>query len=161
MNEFKTLDGGKPFIQPESPFLLLTEDAEGNVSYCWWDNEEGLQEDAIERIGSGERIICALEISSCRDVDIPPEYTVDDFIEKVNDVYNDAKEQNISVISIEIRTDAEEIYYINDEKNGFQCAEFDFLFEDLDSIAEALFNEKLIGKPDVIRIKMDTEFNKI
>lgn len=83
MSEFKALDGGKPFIQPESPFFLLTEDPEGNVSYCWWDNEEGLQEDAVERRGSGERIICAIEISSCRDVEIPSEYTVDDFIEEV------------------------------------------------------------------------------
>lgn len=37
------------FVKPESPFFLLTEDSDGNVSYCWWDNEEGLQEDAAER----------------------------------------------------------------------------------------------------------------
>lgn len=34
MSEFKALDGGKPFMQPESPFFLLTEDSDGNVSYC-------------------------------------------------------------------------------------------------------------------------------
>lgn len=77
-------------MQSESPFFLLTEDVDGNVSYCWWDNEEGLQEDAVERGGAGERIICAIEISSCRDVEIPPVYTVDDFIEKVNKVYDEA-----------------------------------------------------------------------
>jgi len=93
MSGFKALDGEKPFIQPESPFLLLTEDVDGNVSYCWWNSKEGLQEDAVERRGSGERIICAIEISSCRDVEIPPEYTVDDFIEEVNSAYDDAKER--------------------------------------------------------------------
>lgn len=152
MSEVKTLDGGKPFMQPESPFFLLTEDADGNVSYCWRDNEEGLQEDAVERRESGERIICAIEISSCRDVDIPPEYTVDDFIEKVNEVYDEAKSQNLSDISIEIWTDAEEIFYINDEKKGFQCPGFDFLFEDLESVAEALFTEQMIGTPCEFKI---------
>ena len=67
-------------MQPESPFFLLTEDVVGNVSYCWWDNEDNMKEDAVERRGDGERIICVIEISSCRDVEIPPEYTVDDFI---------------------------------------------------------------------------------
>ncbi len=145
----------KFFAKPESPFLLLTEDVDGNISYCWWDDEEKMQEDAVERRGSGERIICAIEISSCRDVEIPPEYTVDDFIDKVNSVYDDGKEQGINDISIEIWTDAEEIYYINDTKDGFQCPGFDFLFEDLDSVAEALFNEQIIGTPDIIRIKED------
>ena len=91
MSEFKVLDDGKLFMQPESPFFLLTEDADGNVSYCWWDNEDNMKEDAVERRGAGERIICAIEISSCRDVEIPPEYTVEDFIEKVNEVYDEAK----------------------------------------------------------------------
>ena len=153
MSEFKALDGGKPFIQPESSFFLLTEDVDGNVSYCWWDNEEGLQEDAVERRGSGERIICAIEISSCRDVEIPPEYTVDDFIEEVYSAYDGAKEMGFDSIVLVIETDTEEIYYINDTEDGFQCDEFDYYFEDLDSIAEALFNEKIIGKPVDIRIE--------
>ena len=139
------------FVKPESPFFLLTEDSDGNVSYCWWDNEEGLQEDAAERRGSGERIICAIEISSCRNVEIPPEYTVDDFIEEVNSAYDDAKEMGFDSIVFVIETDTEEIYYINDTEDGFQCDEFDYYFEDLDSIAEALFNEKIIGKPVEIR----------
>lgn len=139
------------FVKPESPFFLLTEDSDGNVSYCWWDNEEGLQEDAAERRGSGERIICAIEISSCRNVEIPPEYTVDDFIEEVNSAYDDAKEMGFDSIVLVIETDTEEIYYINDTEDGFQCDEFDYYFEDLDSIAEALFNEKIIGKPVEIR----------
>ena len=139
------------FVKPESPFFLLTEDSDGNVSYCWWDNEEGLQEDAAERRGSGERIICAIEISSCRNVEIPPEYTVDDFIEEVNSAYDDAKEMGFDSIVLVIETDTEETYYINDIEDGFQCDEFDYYFEDLDSIAEALFNEKIIGKPVEIR----------
>ena len=139
------------FVKPESPFFLLTEDSDGNVSYCWWDNEEGLQEDAVERRGLGGRIICAIEISSCRNVEIPPEYTVDDFIEEVNSAYDDAKERGFDSIVLAIETDTEQTYYINDTEDGFQCDEFDYYFEDLDSIAEALFNEKIIGKPVEIR----------
>lgn len=153
MSEFKALDGRKPFIQPESPFFLLTEDVDGNVSYCWWDNEKGIRKDAVERRGMGERIICAIEISSCRDVEIPSEYTVDDFIEEVNSAYDGAKEMGFDSIVLVIETDTEEMYYINDTEDGFQCDEFDYYFEDLDSIAEALFNEKIIGKPVEIRIE--------
>ena len=153
MSEFKALDGGKPFMQPESPFFLLTEDSDGNVSYCWWDDEEKMQEDAVERRGAGERIICAIEISSCRDVEIPPEYTVDDFIEEVNSAYDDAKEKGFDSIVLVVETDTEQTYYINDTEDGFQCDEFDYYFEDLDSIAETLFNEKIIGKSVEIRIE--------
>ncbi len=68
-----------------------------------------MKEDAVERRGAGERIICAIEISSCRDVGIPPEYTV----------------------------------------------------EDLESVAEVLFTEMMVGTPDISRIKVNTYFNKI
>ena len=153
MRYFKTVDDKKVSKKSESPFLLLTEDEEGNVSYCWWDNEEGLQEDAVERRGNGERIICAIEISSCRDVEIPPEYIVDDFIEEVNSAYDDAKEKGFDSIVLVVETDTEQTYYINDTEDGFQCDEFDYYFEDLDSIAETLFNEKIIGKPVEIRIE--------
>lgn len=70
MSEFRALDGGKPFLQPERPFLLLTEDIDGTVSYSLWDDEDNMREDAIERRGYGEEIILAIEISSCRDIDI-------------------------------------------------------------------------------------------
>lgn len=153
MSEFKALGGGKPFMQPESPFFLLTEDIDGNVSYCWWDDEDNMKEDAAERRGSGERIICAIEISSCRDVEIPPEYMVDDFIEEINSAYDYAKERGFDSITLVIETDIEQTYYINDTENGFQCDEFDCYFDDLDSIAEILFNEKIIGKPVEIRIE--------
>lgn len=153
MSEFKTLDGDKHFIQPESPFLLLTEDVDGNVSYCWWDDEDNMKEDAVERRENGERIICAIEISSYRYVEIPPEYTVDDFIEEVNSAYDDAKERGFDSIVLAIETDMEETYHINDTEDGFQCDEFDYYFDDLDSISETLYNEKIIGKPIEIRIE--------
>ena len=153
MSKFKALDGGKPFIQPKSPFFFLTEVSDGTVSYCWWNNEKGLQEDAVERRGSGERIICAIEISAYRDVEIPSGYTVDDFIEEVNSAYDDAKEKGFDSIVLVVETDTEQTYYINDTEDGFQCDEFDYYFEDLDSIAETLFNEKIIGKPIEIRIE--------
>lgn len=143
----------KIFTKPDSPFLLLTEDIDGNISYCWWDDEEKMKEDAVERRGSGERIICAMEISSCRDVEIPPEYMVDDFIEEINSAYDAAKEQRLDDIVLAIDTDCDETYYINDTKDGFQCDQFDYVFDDLDSIAETLFNEKMIGKPKEIRIE--------
>lgn len=153
MSEFKALDGGKPFMQPESPFLLITKDTEGNVSYCWWDDEEKMQEDAVERIGYGEKVVVAIEIASCRDVDIPPEYTVDDFIEEINSAYDTAKEKGFDSIVLAIDTDTDMTYYINDTEDGFRCDEFDYTWDDLDSIAAALFDEKLIGKPVEIRIE--------
>lgn len=141
------------FAKPETPFLLLTEDIDGSVSYCWWNNEKSMQDDAVERRGNGERIILAVEISSYRKVEIPPEYMVDDFIEEVNNAYEDAKEQGFDSIVLAIDTDMEDTYYISDTPNGFQCDAFDFVFEDIDSIAEALFNEKLIGRPKEVRIE--------
>lgn len=141
------------FIKPDAPFLLLTEDMDGIVSYYLWNNEKSMQDDAVERRENGERIILAVEISSYRKVEIPPEYMVDDFIEEVNNAYEDATEKSFDSITIAIDTDIGKTYYINDTPDGFQCDEFDFCFEDLDSIAETLFNEKLIGKPTEIRIE--------
>lgn len=153
MRYFKTVDNKKLSKKSESPFLLLTEDVDGNVSYCWWNNEKDLQKDAVERRGNGERIICAIEISSCRDVEIPPEYTVDNFIKEVNSAYDDAKERGFDSIVLVVETDMEQTYCINDTEDGFQCDEFDYYFEDLDSIAETLYNEKIIGNPVEIRIE--------
>ena len=70
MSEVRVFNGEKTFLQPERPFLLLTEDVEGSVSYYWWDNEENIRKDATERINRGEKIVTAIEISSCRNVDI-------------------------------------------------------------------------------------------
>lgn len=103
-------------MRSESPFFLLTEDMDRNVSYCWWNDEDNMKEDAVERRGSGERIICAIEISSCRDIEIPSEYMVDDFIEGINSAYDDAKERGFDSIVLVIEIDMEE---------GFQCDDFD------------------------------------
>lgn len=112
---------------------------------------------AVERRGMGERIICAIEISSCRDIEIPPEDIVADFIKEVNSVYDDAKERGFDSIVLTIETDTKQTYCINDTEDGFQCDEFDYYFEDLDFIAETLFNEKIIGKP--IEIKIEQALN--
>lgn len=143
----------KIFTRPDRPFLLLTEDDEHVASYYWLESEEELQEVASERREYGEKIIDAIEISSCKDVEIPPEYTVDDFIEEVNSAYDDAKERGFDSIVLVVETDTEQTYYINDTEDGFQCDGFDYYFEDLDSIAETLFSEKIIGKPVEIRIE--------
>lgn len=141
------------FAKPKRPFLLLTEDVNGNAFYWWWDTEEKMKEDSVERREFGERIVCAIEIASCRDIEIPLEYTVDDFIEEINSAYDEAKERGFDSIVLVIETDTELTYYINDTKDGFQCDEFDFYFDDLDSIAAALFNEKMIRRPVEIRIE--------
>lgn len=143
----------KIFTRLDRPFLLLTENDEHVVSYYWLESEEELQEVVSERREYGEKIIDAIEISSYRDIKIPPEYTVDDFIEEVNSAYDDAKEREFDSIVLTIETDTEQTYYINDTEDGFQCDEFDYYFEDLDSIAETLYNEKIIGKPVEIRIE--------
>ena len=68
-------------------------------------------------------------------------------------ILDDAKEKGFDSIVLVVETDTEQTYYINDTEDGFQCDEFDYYFEDLDSIAETLFNEKIIGKPVEIRIE--------
>lgn len=78
---------------------------------------------------------------------------VDDFMEEINSAYDEAKERGFDSIVLVIETDMEETHHINDTEDGFQCDEFDCYFEDLDSIAETLFNEKIIAKPVEIRIE--------
>lgn len=136
----------------EKPFLLLAEDSEHSISYHWLESEEELQEVVLELKDGGCRILDAIDIGSCRDVKINPEY-VDDFIEEINSAYDKASELKFDSIILTIDTDTEETYHINDTPDGFQCDEFDYYFDDLDSIAEALFVERMIGKPVEIRIE--------
>lgn len=75
------------------------------------------------------------------------------FIEEINSAYDKAKELKFDSIVLTIDTDKEETYHICDTPDGFQCDEFDYYFDDLDSIAEALFDEKMIGKLMEIRIE--------
>lgn len=153
MSEFRAFDRGEAFLKPERPFLLLAEDNEQSVSCHWLESEEELQEVALELKDGGCRIIDAIEIGSCRDVEIKPEYLVDDFIEEINSTYEKANKLKFDNIVLTIDTDTEETYQINDTSDGFQCDEFDYYFDDLDSIAEALFVEKMIGKPVEISIE--------
>lgn len=70
MSEFKNFDCGKPFVQPEKPFMLVFEDKEDALSISWLETEEELLAVVEEVKGYGCRIIDAIEIASCRDVEI-------------------------------------------------------------------------------------------
>ena len=58
------------FIRSEKPFLLLAEDKEQSISYYWFDDEDELQMIAAKIIDNGGKIIDAIEIQSCREVEI-------------------------------------------------------------------------------------------
>ena len=77
---------------------------------------------------------------------------LDDFIEEIESAYQDAKEREFDSIIIAIDTDLDITYYINDTEEGFQCDLFDYVFEDLYSIACQLYNE-IIGNVTEIRIE--------
>lgn len=69
------------------------------------------------------------------------EISVDEFIERVSSDYEDAKQRNFDSIVIAIDSDRGTTYYINDTPEGFQCDLWDYCFEDLEDIAEQLYNE--------------------
>lgn len=117
---------GNIFTKPEKPFLLLAEDSEHSISYHWLESEEELQEVVLELKDGGCRILDAIDIGSCRDVKINPEYLVDDFIEEINSAYDKSSELKFDSIILTIDTDTEETYHINDIPDGFQCDEFDY-----------------------------------
>ena len=58
------------FTRSERPFLLLAENKEQNISYYWFDDEDELQAIAARIIDNGGKIIDAIEIQSCREVEI-------------------------------------------------------------------------------------------
>ena len=58
------------FTRSEKPFLLLAEDKEQNISYYWFDDEDELQMIVAKIIDNGGKIIDAIEIQSCREVEI-------------------------------------------------------------------------------------------
>lgn len=70
MSELRNFDGGNPFIQPEKPFMLVFEDKEDALSIAWMETEEELLAVVEEVKGYGCRIIDAIEIASCRDVEL-------------------------------------------------------------------------------------------
>lgn len=77
---------------------------------------------------------------------------LDDFIENIESVYQDAKERGFYSIVVAIDTDLDNTYYINDTEEGFQCDVFDYVFDDLHSVADQLYNE-LHGNVTEIRIE--------
>ena len=70
MGDFKAFDGGEPFVQPEKPFLLIYESREDGVSVAWFHTEEDLMECVDEVKSYGYSIVDAIEIGSCREIDV-------------------------------------------------------------------------------------------
>lgn len=141
------------FTKPERPFLIIYEDIEHNVSYCWLESEEEMKEVSKEIKDSSGKIIDSIEIGSSRNVECE-EFIQDegDFIENVISAYEMAVKQGFDSIVLVIDTDIDKTYYINDTVNGFQCDAFDCYFDDLDSIAGELFGE-ILGNVTEIRIE--------
>lgn len=83
---------------------------------------------------------------------IDEQMDLDDFIEKIESIYQDAKNRKFDSIVIAIVTDLDNTYYINDTKEGFLCNIFDCVFDDLYSIASELYDE-LHGNVTDIRIE--------
>lgn len=142
----------KIFTKPERPFLLLSQDEDGIISYSWLESEDELQEVAKELLEYSNRIIDAIEIGSAREVVINKLYDIGDFIEEINSAYETAQNNGLDSIVLVVATDCEMEYSINDTENGFQCDEFDYYFDDLDQMAEELFC-RLCGNVTEIRIE--------
>lgn len=80
-----------------------------------------------------------LNISSGYEL-IDEQMELDDFIDEIESSYQDAKDRGFDSIVIVIDTDLENTYYINETEEGFQCDLFDFVFDDLYSIANQLYD---------------------
>lgn len=141
------------FTKPERPFLLIFEDVERVVGYSWLETEEELLEVSKEIIESDGSIIDSIEIGSSRDVSCNWHVKDEgDFIEEVISTYERAQNLKFDNIVLAIDTDIDKTYYINDTESGFQCDNFDYYFDDLDTIASELFNE-IRGTITEIRIE--------
>lgn len=66
---------------------------------------------------------------------------LDDFIEEIESMYQDATERGFDSIVIAIDAGLYNTYYINDTEDGFQCDLFDYVFDDLYDISSQLYNE--------------------
>ena len=58
------------FKREEKPFLLLMRDKEWNIAYCWFDTEEEMQATGMTYRNKGYKVIDAIEILACRDIEI-------------------------------------------------------------------------------------------
>lgn len=61
---------GDKYYKPDTPFLLLYADKEGMVSYASFDTEQGLIDCMNEVKSYGDKIIKAIEIEKCRDIEL-------------------------------------------------------------------------------------------
>lgn len=68
--EFESFDGGKPFLQPEKPFMLVYESEKDGMAIAWLETEEDMIETIKEVKSYGSTIVDAIEIGSCREIDI-------------------------------------------------------------------------------------------
>lgn len=66
--EFESFDGGKPFLQPEKPFMLVYESEKDGMSIAWLETEEDMMETIEEVKSFGDKIVDAIEIGSCREI---------------------------------------------------------------------------------------------
>lgn len=66
---FESFDGGKPFLQPEKPFMLVYESEKDGMSIAWLETEEDMMETIEEVKSFGDKIIDAIEIGSFREFD--------------------------------------------------------------------------------------------
>lgn len=57
------------FTKPERPFLLIYVDTEDSVSYAWLETEDELKEVVEEVKSYGCKIVDAIEIGSCRNIE--------------------------------------------------------------------------------------------
>ena len=83
---------------------------------------------------------------------IDEQMDLDDFIEEIESAYQDATKRGFDSIVITIDTDLDNTYYINDTEEGFQCDVFDYIFDDLYSIASQLYDE-MHGNVTDIRVE--------
>ena len=67
--KFKEFDGGKPFLKPEKPFMLVYESEKDGMSIAWLETEEDMMETIEEVKSFGSTIVDAIEIGSCREFD--------------------------------------------------------------------------------------------
>ena len=69
---FKAFDGGKPFLKPDKPFMLVYENEKekDGLSIAWLETEEDMIETIEEVKACGDTIVDAIEIQSCRDFDV-------------------------------------------------------------------------------------------
>lgn len=71
MTNFKYFDDGEAFSQPEKPFLLIyANERDNELRVAWLETKDDLTETAEDLKLYGYKIVGAIEIGSCRDVNI-------------------------------------------------------------------------------------------